>query len=63
MRAELIKDPDEVAGLYEALFERIGIANANATKVGLEVTGEMPAHQQIRDAVAGRRTMVRLRPR
>jgi hypothetical protein len=64
MRAELIEDPDEVASLYEALIEQIGIANAKATKIGLEVTGEeMPTHQQIRDAVAGLRTVVRLRPR
>jgi hypothetical protein len=64
MRAELIEDPDEVASLYEALIQQIGIANAKATKIGLEVIGEeMPTHQEIRDAVAGRRTVVRLRPR
>jgi hypothetical protein len=64
MRAELIEDPDEVASLYEALIRQIGRANAKATKIGLEMTGEgMPSHQQIRDAVAGRRTVVRLRPR
>jgi hypothetical protein len=64
MRAELIEDPDEVASLYQALIEQIGIANAKATKIGLKVIGEeMPTHQEIRDAVAGRRSVVRLRPR
>ena len=64
MRAHLIEDPDEVASVYEALIREIGFANAKATKIGIEVTGEeMPTHQQIRDAVAGRRTVVRLRPR
>lgn len=64
MRAELIEKPDEVASLYEALIEQIGVANTKATKIGLEVTGEgMPTHEQIRNAVAGRRTVVRLRPR
>ena len=64
MRAELIEDPDEVARIYEALIEQIGVANAKATKIGLEVTGNrMPTHQQIRAAIAGRRTVVRLRAR
>lgn len=64
MRAELIEDPDEVARIYEALIARIGVANAKATKIGLEVIGDrVPAHEQIRGAIAGRRTVVRLRPR
>jgi hypothetical protein len=64
MRAELIEDPDEVARIYEALIEQIGVAKAKATKIGLEVIGDqMPTHQQIRDAIAGRRTVVRLRSR
>jgi hypothetical protein len=64
MRAELIEDPDRVAQIYEALIERIGVANAKATKIGLEVTGgRMPTHEQIRGAIAGRRTVVRLGPR
>jgi hypothetical protein len=63
MRAESIEDPDEVAGIYEALIGQIGVANAKATKIGLEVIGdEMPTHEQIREAVAGRRTVVRLHP-
>jgi hypothetical protein len=63
MRAELIEDPDKVASIYEALISRIGIANAKATKIGIEVIGEeMPTHEQVREAVAGRRTVVRLRP-
>jgi hypothetical protein len=64
MRAELIEDPDQVASIYEKLIAQIGIANAKATKIGLEVIGEdMPTHGQVREAVAGRRTMVRLHPR
>jgi len=63
MRAELIEDPDEVARIYEALIEQIGVAKAKATKIGLDVIGDrMLTHQQIRGAIAGRRTVVRLRP-
>lgn len=52
------------ATLYPALIQQIGIANAKATKIGLKVIGEeMPTHEEIRDAVAGRRTVIRLRPR
>jgi hypothetical protein len=64
MRAELIEDADEVASLYEALIQQIGVAKAKATKIGIEVDGEQrPTHQEIRNAVAGRRTVIRLRPR
>jgi hypothetical protein len=64
MRAELIEDPDEVASIYERLIERIGITNTKATKIGLKVIGEeMPTHQQVREAIAGRRAAVRLQPR
>ena len=64
MRAELIEDPDRVARIYEGLIERIGVADAKATKIGLELTGDqMPTHEQIRSAIAGRRTVVRLLPR
>ena len=64
MRAELIEDPDEVARIYEALIEQIGIEKAKATKIGLEVIGDrMPTHQQIRGSIAGRRAAVRLLPR
>jgi hypothetical protein len=64
MRADLIEDPDEVARIYEALIERIGVAKAKATKVGLQVIGDgMPTHEQIRVAISGRRTVVRFRPR
>ena len=64
MRAELIEDPDRVARIYEALIEQIGVANAKATKIGLEVMGDkMPTYEQIRGAIAGRRSVVRLRPR
>ncbi len=64
MRAELVEDPDEVAAIYEALIEHIGLANAKATKIGVDVIGdEMPAREELREAVAGRRTVVRLRSR
>jgi hypothetical protein len=64
MRAELIEDPDEVARIYEVLIEQIGVAKAKATKIGLDVISDrMPTHQQIRGAIAGRRTVVRLRRR
>jgi hypothetical protein len=64
MRAELIEDPDDVARVYEALIEDIGVSEAKPMKIGLQVTGVgMPTHREIRDAVAGRRMVVRLRPR
>jgi hypothetical protein len=64
LRADLVEDPDEVARVYEALIEMIGIANAKPTKIGLDIVGDViPTHEEIRDAVAGRRTVVRLRPR
>ena len=63
MRAELVEDPDEVARIYEALIERIGVANAKAMKIGLKVVGDrMPTREEIRSAIAGRRAVVRLRP-
>ena len=63
MRAELIEDPDEVADVYSALLERYGIEKP--TKIGLRISGDrIPSHEEIRSAVvAGRRTIVRLRPR
>jgi hypothetical protein len=63
MRAELIEDPDEVANIYAALLERFGIQKP--TKIGLRISGDrIPNHEEIRAAVvAGRRTIVRLRPR
>jgi hypothetical protein len=64
MRAELIEDPDGVATVYEALIRKIGLANAKATKIGIDVVGsEMPTHEEIRDAIAGRRAVVRLHHR
>jgi hypothetical protein len=64
MRAELIEDPDEVARIYEALIQRIGLEHAKATTIGLTGIGDrMPAHEEIVEAVRGRRTVVRLRPR
>jgi hypothetical protein len=64
MQAELIEDPDEVAKVYEALIDQIGLEHAKATKIGLSGIGaRMPAHEELVEAVRGKRTVVRLRPR
>jgi len=64
MRAELIEDADEVARIYSALIERIGLKEAKATTVGLDVlVDRVPTTEEIREAVGGRRAFVRLRPR
>jgi hypothetical protein len=64
MRAELIEDPDEVAKTYEALIDRIGLDHANATTIGLTgIRDRMPPHEEIVEAVRGRRTVIRLGPR
>jgi hypothetical protein len=63
-RAELIEDPEEVARTYEALIERFGLQHAKATKIGLAGIGDrMPPHEEIVEAVRGKRTVIRLRPR
>jgi hypothetical protein len=62
MRADLIEDPDEVARVYRTLLERVGIEKA--TRIGLKVTGHrMPTHDEIVEAIGGRRAVVTLRPR
>jgi hypothetical protein len=64
MRAELIEDADEVARIYSALIERIGLDEAKATTIGLDVlVDRMPTTEEIREAAGGRRAVVRLRPR
>ena len=64
MRAELIEDADEVARIYSALIERMGLDEAKATTIGLEVlVDRVPTTEEIREAVGGRRAIVRLRPR
>ncbi|HET9671417.1 MAG TPA: nitroreductase/quinone reductase family protein [Actinomycetota bacterium] len=64
MRAELIEDPDEVATIYAELIRRIGIGKAKATTIGLDVlVDRMPTREELREALAGRRAVVRLRPR
>jgi hypothetical protein len=64
MRAELIVDADDVARIYSALIERIGFKEAKATTIGLEVlVDRLPTTEEIREAVGGRRAIVRLRPR
>jgi F420H(2)-dependent quinone reductase len=64
MRAELIEDADEVARIYSALIERIGLDGVKATTIGLEVlVDRVPTTEEIWEAVGGRRAVVRLRPR
>jgi hypothetical protein len=64
MRAELIEDADEVASIYHSLIERIGVDAAKATTIGLEVlVSRVPTVEEIREAVGGRRAVVRLRMR
>lgn len=64
MRAELIEDADEVARIYTALIERIGVGEAKATTLGVEVlVDRAPTTKEIREAVGRRRAVVRLRPR
>jgi hypothetical protein len=59
MRAELIEDPREVADVYGALLERVGVRHS--TRVGLRVAGdEMPTQDELVDAIGGRRAVVRL---
>jgi hypothetical protein len=62
MHAELIEDPDEVARVYGALLERVGISKA--THVGLKVSGDrMPTHAELVDAIGRHRAVVVLTPR
>ena len=64
MRAQLIEDADEVAGIYERLLQELGVGHIKATKVGLSVTGDrVPTCAEIAGAVRGKRAVVRLRPR
>jgi len=62
MHADLIEDADEVARVYSALIERIGVDKATATTIGLDVLADrMPTIDEIREAVGDRRSIVRLR--
>ena len=62
MHAVLIEDPEEVARVYGALLERVGVDKA--TRIGLKVEGDrMPTHDELVQAIGGRRSVVRLTPR
>jgi hypothetical protein len=50
MRAKLIEDPTRWRGSNGALIERIGVANAKATKIGLEVIGPTRCRRRSRSA-------------
>jgi hypothetical protein len=64
MRAELIEDADEIARIYSALIEQIGLSHVKRTTIGLEVlVDRVPTIEELRDAVGGRRAVVRLTPR
>ena len=62
MRADLIDDSDEVAGVYDALLHRIGLKKA--MRIGLRISGDhMPTHDELARAVDGKRAVIRLCPR
>jgi hypothetical protein len=64
MRAELIEDPNDVARIYSALIEQIGLDQVKRTTIGLQVlVDRVPTIEEIRKAVGGRRAIVRLTPR
>jgi hypothetical protein len=59
MHAQLIEEPGAVADAYGAMLDRIGVRHS--VRVGLRVAGdEMPTHDELRDAIGGRRAVVRL---
>lgn len=61
MRAELIEDPNDVARIYSALIEQIGLDRVKRTTIGLQVlVDRVPTIEEIREAVGGRRAIVRL---
>lgn len=62
MRADLIEDADEVADIYVALLQRLGLKKA--MKIGLKISGDcVPTHDELAHAVDGKRAVVRLGPR
>ena len=51
-RAELVEEPDEVALVYEALLERVGLKGAQ--RVGLRVNVDRkPTREELKAALAG----------
>jgi hypothetical protein len=63
MHAELIDDPDEVATIYSAMLDRVGLDHAK--RVGLVIDGgtRLPTHDDLVRAIGGRRSAIRLVPR
>ena len=60
--AELIEDPNEVARVYGALLQRVGLKNAK--RVGLVVEGDrIPTHEELVEAIGHHRTVIVLTPR
>jgi hypothetical protein len=61
LHAELVEEPEEVARVYGALLERVGLKHAN--RVGLRVSGDrMPTHRELVEAIGRRRAVVVLTP-
>jgi hypothetical protein len=61
LHAELVDEPVEVARVYEALLQRVGLKNSK--RVGLRVSGDrMPTEQELADAIGHERTVVVLTP-
>jgi hypothetical protein len=59
MHAELVEEPGAVADVYGTMLERVGVRHS--VRVGLRVAGdEMPTHDELVEALGGRRAVVRL---
>jgi hypothetical protein len=62
MRAQLVEDADEVADVYVALLQRLGLKKA--TQIGLRISGDhVPTHDELAHAVDGKRAVIKLSPR
>ena len=62
LRADLIEDADEVADVYVALLQRLGLKKA--TQIGLRISGDdVPTHDDLARAVDGKRAVITLGPR
>jgi hypothetical protein len=61
-RAALTADPDDVADVYQALLGRDGVKGSR--KFGVVLAGDrMPTHEELVEAIGGRRGVVWLAPR
>ena len=62
VRADLIEDADEVADVYVALLQQLGLKKA--MQIGLKIPGDhVPTHDELAHAVDGKRAVIRLGPR